>query len=66
MPEKAKLVLAEAPAIEALAKKYAHSKNFMFIGRNYGYPCALEGAIKLKELTYIHAEGCAAGALQIS
>ncbi len=64
LPAKAKAVLAEAEHIQKIAKKYANTKNMMYIGRTYLYPCALEGALKLKELSYIHAEGCAAGELK--
>ena len=48
----------------AIAAKYAHADNFLFIGRKYNYPMALEGALKLKEISYIHAEGCAAGEMK--
>ncbi len=61
LPQKVLAILAQAKAIEKLAKKYSRSSNFLFIGRRYGYPCALEGALKLKEVSYIHAEGYAAG-----
>lgn len=61
LPEKAANVLKQAPAIEKLAAKYADYRDFLFIGRRYGYPCALEGALKLKEISYIHAEGYAGG-----
>jgi glucosamine--fructose-6-phosphate aminotransferase (isomerizing) len=47
-----------------LAERYAESANMLFIGRHTGYPAALEGALKLKEISYIHAEGCAAGELK--
>jgi glucosamine--fructose-6-phosphate aminotransferase (isomerizing) len=50
--------------IEAIAKKLANSKNFLFIGRGRLYPIALEGALKLKEISYIHAEGYPAGELK--
>ena len=43
--------------IKALAKKYKDSRNFLYLGRGYGFPVALEGALKLKEISYIHAEG---------
>jgi glucosamine--fructose-6-phosphate aminotransferase (isomerizing) len=43
--------------VATLAKKYFHSRNFLFLGRNLNYPIALEGALKLKEISYIHAEG---------
>ena len=61
MPAKMQQVLDQAPHIEKLAAKYATNRDFMFIGRGYAYPCALEGALKLKEVSYIHAEGYAAG-----
>lgn len=64
LPEKAAAVLAQADHIKALAKKYAHYKDFLYIGRRYAYPCALEGALKLKEISYIHAEGYAAGEMK--
>lgn len=52
------------PAVAALAKKYFHSRNFLFLGRNLNYPIALEGALKLKEISYIHAEGYPSGELK--
>ena len=61
LPKKAEAVLAQAKAIEKIAKKYSNSQDFFFIGRRYGYPSALEGAIKLKEVSYIHAEAYPAG-----
>lgn len=64
LPEKAKKLLEQTNAIEKLSKKYAQYKNFLFIGRNYSFPCALEGALKLKEISYIHAEGYAAGEMK--
>ena len=51
-------------SIEPLAKRLAHSSSIMFIGRGVGYPTALEGALKLKEISYIHAEGLPAGELK--
>jgi glucosamine--fructose-6-phosphate aminotransferase (isomerizing) len=51
-------------SIEPLAKRLAHSTSMMFIGRGVGYPTALEGALKLKEISYIHAEGLPAGELK--
>jgi glucosamine--fructose-6-phosphate aminotransferase (isomerizing) len=56
--------LDQAPTIQKIAKKYANYRDFLFIGRNYTYPCALEGALKLKELSYIHAEGYSAGEMK--
>ncbi len=64
LPAKAKQVLKQAKNVEELAKKYAHYQNFMYLGRNYAFPCALEGAIKLKEISYIHAEGYAGGEMK--
>jgi glucosamine--fructose-6-phosphate aminotransferase (isomerizing) len=52
------------PKIRELARKIASSRNALFIGRGTNYPLALEGALKLKEITYIHAEGYAAGELK--
>ena len=64
LPEDINRVLKEANHIHAIAAKYAHADNFLFIGRKYNYPMALEGALKLKEISYIHAEGCAAGEMK--
>lgn len=50
--------------IKAIAKKYKTAKDFFYIGRGFNYPTALEGALKLKEITYIHAEGYPAGELK--
>lgn len=57
-------VLDSAPAIEALAEKLAHYNNFLYLGRGINYPIALEGALKLKEISYIHAEGYPAGEMK--
>ncbi len=65
LPEAAQVVLdANAPTIGDLARRYVNSRGFMFVGRGYSYPTALEGALKLKEVSYIHAEGYAAGELK--
>ncbi len=50
--------------VRALAERYAGANDVLFIGRHVGYPAALEGALKLKEISYIHAEGCPAGELK--
>ena len=50
--------------IEAIAHRYFHSRDFLFLGRGINYPIALEGALKLKEISYIHAEGYAAGEMK--
>jgi glucosamine--fructose-6-phosphate aminotransferase (isomerizing) len=52
------------PKIEALAREIAHAKDILYLGRGTSYPIALEGALKLKEISYIHAEGYAAGELK--
>jgi glucosamine--fructose-6-phosphate aminotransferase (isomerizing) len=52
------------PEIEALARRYATAQDFLFLGRGISFPIALEGALKLKELSYIHAEGYPAGELK--
>ncbi len=64
LPEKAKRVLDQAETIKAIAEKYAHHRDFLFIGRHNAFPSALEGALKLKEISYIHAEGYAAGEMK--
>jgi glucosamine--fructose-6-phosphate aminotransferase (isomerizing) len=57
VPEKAKEVLALSPHIQRIAAKYKDSKDALYLGRGYNFPIALEGALKLKEISYIHAEG---------
>lgn len=64
LDKKIKKVLDQAEKIQDIATKYANYKNFLYIGRGYDFPCAMEGALKLKELSYIHAEGCAAGEMK--
>ncbi len=64
IPQLVNEVLATRDHIEAVAKKYARADNFFFIGRGYLYPVALEGALKLKEISYIHAEGYHAAELK--
>ena len=64
VPDKVKETLAGRNHIQAIAKKYAHRPNFLFLGRGLLYPIALEGALKLKEISYIHAEGYAAGEIK--
>lgn len=64
LPEKAEAILKNTKDIQRLAKKYKDARDFLFIGRTYGYPCALEGALKLKEVSYIHAEAYAAGEMK--
>ncbi len=57
IPEKLKLVLEQAEHIKSIANKFCKSSNFLYLGRGYNFPVALEGALKLKEISYIHAEG---------
>lgn len=64
LPQKIEEVLKLEPQIKKLAKKYSHHRDFLYIGRRYMYPLALEGALKLKELSYIHAEGFAGGEMK--
>lgn len=64
LPEKAKAVLDQADTIKQIAEKYAQQRDFLFIGRHNCFPSALEGALKLKEISYIHAEGYAAGEMK--
>ncbi len=64
MPRKVDLVLDTTDGVRALARETVNCSSVLFIGRNVGYPVALEGALKLKELAYMHAEGFAAGELK--
>jgi glutamine---fructose-6-phosphate transaminase (isomerizing) len=57
VPEKVAAILKNADAIKAIADKYKDASDFLFLGRGYNFPVALEGALKLKEISYIHAEG---------
>lgn len=57
IPEKMKQVLKQNDRIAELAKTFTYAHNFIYLGRGYSYPVALEGALKLKEISYIHAEG---------
>jgi len=57
-------VLAREEAIEELGRKYSRAENFLYLGRGINYPVALEGALKLKEISYIHAEGYTAGEMK--
>ena len=64
LPTAAGRTLAAEPALEELAKRYQHATDFLFLGRGLHYPVALEGALKLKEISYIHAEGYPAGEMK--
>ena len=64
LPSKLTQVLNNSESIKALAAQFVNSKSVFFVGRNINYPLALEGALKLKEISYIHAEGYPAGELK--
>lgn len=57
VPDKVSLVLKGTDSIKAIAEKYKDARDFLYLGRGYNFPIALEGALKLKEISYIHAEG---------
>lgn len=57
VPEKIELILSRSEEMSAIAEKYLDASDFLFLGRGYNFPVALEGALKLKEISYIHAEG---------
>jgi glucosamine--fructose-6-phosphate aminotransferase (isomerizing) len=64
MPQAVDLTLDTSEGVQALARELVNATSVLFIGRHVGYPVALEGALKLKELAYMHAEGFAAGELK--
>ena len=64
MPDRVRTVLENTEQIYELARAHVQTRSVLFLGRHAGYPVALEGALKLKELAYIHAEGFAAGELK--
>jgi len=64
LPDAARRALDNAADSATLARRYVNSRGFMFVGRGLTYPAALEGALKLKEVSYVHAEGYAAGELK--
>ena len=57
VPEKAQSILSQSEGIKQLAQRYEGARDFLYLGRGYNFPVALEGALKLKEISYIHAEG---------
>ena len=57
IPQKVEKALQSNDKILAIAQEYKNARNFLYLGRGYGFPVALEGALKLKEISYIHAEG---------
>lgn len=64
LPEKVKKALQINDAVLKLARKFSHVRDFLYLGRGINYPIALEGALKLKEISYIHAEGYPAGEMK--
>jgi glucosamine--fructose-6-phosphate aminotransferase (isomerizing) len=64
IPAKVEAILAGSRSIRELARRYCHYEHFLFLGRGINYPVALEGALKLKEISYIHAEGYSASELK--
>ncbi|HEX8725454.1 MAG TPA: glutamine--fructose-6-phosphate transaminase (isomerizing) [Gemmatimonadaceae bacterium] len=57
LPAQVQAILDRAPEIEKIAERFRDASNFLYLGRGYNFPVALEGALKLKEISYIHAEG---------
>jgi len=64
IPEKGRTILENNEKIKAIAEKYYEAVNALYLGRGYLFPVALEGALKLKEISYVHAEGYAAGEMK--
>jgi len=64
IPEQMKEVLDHNASMDVIARRYANARDFLFLGRGINYPIALEGALKLKEISYIHAEGYPAGEMK--
>ena len=64
LPDAAQRAIELSASTEEVASRYAEAAGFMYIGRAFGYPAALEGALKIKEISYLHAEGYAAGELK--
>ena len=64
IPQLIKQTLTIDAEVEEIASDYSHASNFLYLGRGYNYPMALEGALKLKEISYIHAEGYAAAEMK--
>jgi len=64
LPKQIETILAQNNSLKKIAKKYAKADDFFFLGRGYTFPIALEGALKLKEISYIHAEGYSAAEMK--
>ncbi len=63
-PEAILRMTGHLPAIRTIARRYSHARDFLYLGRGLGFPVALEGALKLKEISYVHAEGYASGEMK--
>ncbi|MGB5054800.1 MAG: glutamine--fructose-6-phosphate transaminase (isomerizing) [Nitrospirales bacterium] len=64
LPGQVEHILKQEASVQAIAQRYYQKRNFLYLGRGINYPIALEGALKLKEISYIHAEGYAAGEMK--
>ena len=64
LPDTIRQVLETEPEVEKLSRIFTYAHNFIYLGRGYNYPTALEGALKLKEISYIHAEGLPAAEMK--
>ena len=64
IPDKIQQILDNASHIQAVARRFSQYKNFLYLGRKFNYPIALEGALKLKEISYLHSEAYAAGEMK--
>jgi glutamine---fructose-6-phosphate transaminase (isomerizing) len=64
IPGQIKTIFESDPDVQQIARKYSQARDFLFLGRGINYPIALEGALKLKEISYIHAEGYSAGEMK--
>ena len=64
LPGLVEQILTDTTAVETISRKYVNARDFLYLGRGENYPIALEGALKLKEISYIHAEGYAAGEMK--
>jgi glucosamine--fructose-6-phosphate aminotransferase (isomerizing) len=64
VPEAMGHLLGQHPAVRTIARRYIAARDFLYLGRGLGYPVALEGALKLKEISYVHAEGYASGEMK--
>jgi glucosamine--fructose-6-phosphate aminotransferase (isomerizing) len=64
VPQAMATLLGQLPAVRIIARRYMHARDVLYLGRGLGFPVALEGALKLKEISYVHAEGYASGEMK--